>query len=163
MNENTQNSAEAGDGHQSSVVGFFIGLFLHALDTKRRLTIPLEWRQQVGTPDGLFIIPVHERCLYVMPAREMVRRLSLKRGGSIADAVATEADRVIGSRSEFLSWDSQGRIRIRDELLEHAELADQVALIGAIDRFEIWNPKVWEKHRSANAPELADSAIRMGL
>lgn len=163
MSDNIQNSGEITPALITTMVGIFIGFYSHSLDSKRRLTIPLEWRQQVGVPEGLFIIPLHEKCLYVLPAREVVRRLSAKRGRSIADFEGAEADRVIGSSSELISWDSQGRIRIRDELLAHADLADQVALVGAIERFELWNPKAWDKHRAASGAEVADSAGRSGL
>lgn len=146
------------------VVGVFIGYYLHMLDAKRRLTIPLGWRLQVGAPESLFVTPIHERCLYVMPARELTRRLTRKSGGhSVVDSVLSMADRDLGSRSELLGWDSQGRIRIRDELLEYAQLADQVALVGAFERFEIWNPKTWEKFRTANDRDAADSAQQLGF
>lgn len=163
MAENIHNSSETNPVQLTTLVGIFIGSYLHSLDSKRRLTIPLEWRQQVGDPQALFVIPLHEKCLYVLPAREVVRRLNLKRGHSITDFEAAEADRVTGSSSELISWDSQGRIRIRDELLAHADLTEQVALIGAIERFELWNPKVWDKHRAAASAEVADSAGRSGL
>jgi MraZ protein len=154
-----------GGGLESSttVVGVFVGFFLHSLDTKRRLTIPLGWRRQVGVPESLFVAPIHDKCLYVLTAREMVKRFGKSAGHSFADPEAASADRELAAQSELLEWDSQGRIRIRDELLEHAQLTDQVALVGAFERFEIWNPKTWEKYRAAMSRELADTARRLGF
>ena len=40
-----------------------------------------------------------------------------------------------------MSWDAQGRIRIKDKLLEFAELRDQVVLAGALDKFQLWSPE----------------------
>jgi MraZ protein len=163
MSDNADNGGKSEDSVRTPVVGVFIGLFLHAMDAKRRLTIPLEWRQQVGAPESLFIAPIHEKCLYVLPGGELRRRLAKSAGHSLADVEASESDRDLGSQSELLSWDSQGRIRIRDDLLEYAELADQVALVGAFERFEIWNPKTWEKYRTARERDAGDVARRLGL
>ncbi len=40
--------------------------------------------------------------------------------------------------------DAQGRILIPARLKDAAELEGQVLLVGAIDKVEIWNPKLFE-------------------
>lgn len=162
MANEINNLEEAVAGPEPDRVGVFIGLFKHALDAKKRITIPLEWRRQVGSLETLFVVPIHSQCLYVLPAHEMVRRLGRHRGHSLADFDASASDRDLGYRSELLGWDGQGRIRIRDDLLAHAQLDDQVMLVGAFERFELWNPKVWEK-RVAEAIDPDEAARRMGL
>jgi len=144
-------------------VGLFIGVFNHALDSKKRLTIPLEWRGQVGEPESLFVAPIHGQCLYALAAREMIRRLNVNRGHSVTDPDLAAADRILGSQAELIAWDSQGRIRLRDDLLTHAQLADQVVLVGAFDRIELWNPRAWEKHRASEEGEPGDAARRLGF
>ena len=124
-----------------SGLGMFVGEFRHSLDPKRRLTIPSVWRSQVGTPRSLYVLPDFEhKCLNVFPAGEMIHRLARVRERAMADGKVRQFARVLGEASELLSWDSQGRIRIKDRLLEFAGLVDRVALIGALDRFELWNP-----------------------
>ena len=121
--------------------GVFVNHYTHSLDPKKRLTIPSGWRAQVGDPKSLYVLPdIHQKCLCVVPAGEMGRRLEKMRRQSIADDRARQFARVLGSKSDLVSWDSQGRIRIKDELLEFAELTDRVVLVGAIDMFELWNP-----------------------
>lgn len=67
--------------------GGFASNFLHSLDPKKRLTIPAVWREQVGEPKSLYVLPglSDETCLYVYPAREMARRLEKFRKISITD------------------------------------------------------------------------------
>lgn len=127
--------------------GGFASNFLHSLDPKKRLTIPAVWREQVGEPKSLYVLPglSDETCLYVYPAREMARRLEKFRKISITDKKARTFARVLGSNSDLIAWDSQGRIRVRDELLEHAGIKTHVKLIGAWDRFELWSPEEWQK------------------
>jgi len=41
--------------------------------------------------------------------------------------------------------DSQGRFVISKRLLEHAEIKEEVILIGAGDHFEVWKPQKWNE------------------
>ena len=136
---------------EQSVLGMagFLGSFVHALDGKKRLTIPSEWRALTGAPPQLVVLPSvsdndSERCLWVYPARVWNLRLAPLRQVSSADDVR-RAMRVLASRSEILTWDAAGRLRIRDELLKHAGLTGQVMLVGAFERFELWEPEQWKQ------------------
>ena len=124
-----------------SGLGMFVGDFVHALDPKKRLTIPSVWRSQVGSPRTLYVLPdFHHKCLNVYPAGEMVRKLESLRQYPMGDRTAREFSRVLGSASELVAWDTQGRIRINDKLLTFAGLTDKVIMIGALDRIELWSP-----------------------
>jgi MraZ protein len=152
-----------GDGG-AQVPGVFVGNYHHCLDPKKRLTIPSEWRDYVGTPTSLYVLPgVEHKYLVVFPAREMVQRLQRIRNLSIADARARQFARILGSQSQLAPWDSQGRIRIKDELLEFAQLKDHVALVGAIEGFELWNPELWKTVGSVSHGGLADVAKYVGF
>lgn len=122
-------------------VAMFVGEFTHALDPKRRITIPAVWRAQVGTPKSLYVLPdFHARCLNVFPAGEMARKLDRIRRHSLADRKAMQFASILGSASDLVPWDTQGRIRIKDKLLAFAGLRDQVVMIGALDKFQLWSP-----------------------
>ena len=144
--------------------GVFVNQYTHSLDPKKRLTIPSGWRAQVGDPKSLYVLPdVHHQCLCVFPAGEMVRRLSKMRHHSIADGRARQFARVLGSKSDLVSWDSQGRIRVKDELLGFAGLSDRVVLVGAIDRFELWSPERFEELGGMDQGSLEEAAKYVGF
>jgi MraZ protein len=145
--------------------GIFVGKFEHSLDPKKRLTIPAEWREYAGIPTSLYVLPSLEnaRCLSVYPAREMVQRLQRIRSLSIADTQARQFARVLGSQSQLAPWDSAGRIRIKDDLLEYAQLGEQVILVGAIERFELWNPELWKQTGGASVADLGEAARNIGF
>ena len=129
-----------------SVRGFFTGEYVHSLDPKRRLTIPSEWREMVGEPRQFYVLPgVESRCLSLYRVPDFMRKLNRLRQHSIADPQARQMARILGSRSAFLHWDSAGRIRIKDDLLEYAGLEHKVVLLGALDRIELWNPENWDE------------------
>ena len=147
----------------------FLGNFVHALDGKKRLTIPAEWRELTGTPAQLVVLPSvtesdSDRCLWVYPLREWNRRLEKLRAVSSADENIRRALRVLASRSEMLTWDGVGRLRVRDELLNHAGLTSQVMLVGAFERFELWEPELWKQQvGSVDSTSLKKAVQFVGL
>jgi len=144
--------------------GVFVSKFTHSLDPKKRLTIPSEWRAQVGATNGLYVLPdVHQTCLCVFPAVEMTRRLEKIRHHSIADRKARHFARVLASQSDLVFWDSQGRIRIKDELLGFAGLVDQVILMGAFDSFELWSPNYLREAGGMEQGNLREAAQYVGF
>ena len=143
----------------------FVGSYQHTLDGKKRLTIPADWREMVGVPRRLFILPgINVKCLCVYPARDMAPRLETLRKVSIVDEKAKQFARTLAVRADLSSWDVQGRIRIKDELLEYASVEKQVVLVGAFSSFEIWNPDEWNKNSgSMDDSGLTEAARYAGL
>lgn len=145
--------------------GVFVNTYVHYLDEKRRLTIPAVWRELVGVPRRLFVLQgVTDPCLCVYPARELIRRMERLRNLSIADEQGRQFARTLASRAELVSWDSQGRIRIKDELLEYAGLVDEVVMAGTFDGFELWSPARWkEKTGSLDIARISEAARYVGF
>lgn len=154
-----QDTARGMDGEVTGLDGF-VGGYTHNLDAKRRLTIPADWREMVGVPRRLYILPgINVQCLCVYPARDMAPRLENLRKVSIADEAATQFARTLAFRSDLVTWDSQGRIRIKDELLDYAQLESQVVLVGRFNVFELWSPEEWnEKFGLMDQSSLAEAA-----
>jgi MraZ protein len=146
--------------------GVFVDNYEHALDAKRRLTVPSAWRDAVGGANQLIVLPgIGTRCLYVYTAQELGRRLQKLKELSVADQQAQHLIRQIASRAESVSWDSQGRIRIKDELLTHAGIERDVTLSGAFDRFELWEPEEFKRmQKDGDDPsKLAEAARYVGF
>lgn len=118
----------------------FVGSFHHALDPKRRLIIPSCWRSIAGDPPRLYAFPHPDRaCLYLYTAAEMNRRLLRLRAESATDATAEQAIRSMTASADSLQVDVQGRVRIKDELLAHAQVKSKVVLVGTLTRIEVWS------------------------
>lgn len=129
------------------VSGVLVGRCDHALDPKKRLTIPSEWRAVMGNPEYVYVMPDRkEPCLNLIPRAEMEARLEKLREKALFDPALNRALQTIGANSEQLVLDVQGRIRICDKLLQFANLKTTVAMVGAVRMVKLWNP-------SALAPE----------
>jgi MraZ protein len=147
------------------LAGLFVSQYRHTLDPKRRITIPASWREVIGQPPQVFVLPsVTDPCVVVYPARMMADRIERIRRLSMADDKARRFLRTMASRSELLSWDVQGRIRVKDELLAHARIADEVMLVSHFDGFELWNPRLWEAAaRKVTAQDLRKGSEQIGF
>ena len=144
--------------------GAFVGQYTHALDPKRRLTIPSEWRDLLKDANRLYVLPdVHERCLRVVPANELMHRIRKMRNHPISDRQARQFARALGSRSGFVTWDAQGRIRVKDELLESVGIGAQAVLVGTFDSFELWSPDNLTSAEGMDDRTLNEAAQHVGF
>lgn len=124
-----------------STSGVLTGRYEHALDPKKRFTIPSEWRATMGNPDYVYVMPdPSEKCLNLIPKAEMESRLEKLREKALFDPSLNQAYQTIGANSEQLALDSQGRIRVSDKFLRFANLTTSVALVGAVRMIKLWDP-----------------------
>lgn len=122
----------------------FLGSYLHSLDGKGRVSLPAPFRHGSDS-DGFVMIQVHADALSLYPdeswsgveerLREMVKRRPDARHFLLdltANAQATVPDK-------------QGRILIPDRLRTGPGLEDEVLIVGALDKIEIWDPETFEQ------------------
>ena len=121
--------------------GVLVGRFDHALDPKKRLTIPSGWRLVMGNPEYVYAMPdMKERCVNLLPKAEMDVMLARLRERALFDPALARVQQIIGANSELLLLDVQGRIRISDKLLQFANLTTTVAMVGSVRMIKLWAP-----------------------
>jgi MraZ protein len=139
--------------------GFLLGRYDHALDPKKRFTIPAGWRQILGDPQYVFVMPDNaKQCLNIIPQEEMEARLAKLREKALFDPALNQVLQTIGSNSEMPPVDGQGRIRISDRLLQFANLTTTVAMLGAVRMIKLWDPAAL-----APADKVDQAALRDAL
>ena len=129
----------------------FLGEYQHTIDTKGRLAIPARFRGRLE--NGAVLVRGIEPCLYVYTvatweskARELdSRNLEPKQRRMIER-------RFFGTAFEC-ELDGQGRIVVPARFRTYAGLAGDTTVLGARDRFEIWNSTQWEAYQDAIAGE----------
>ena len=136
-----QSVAEAAAGGSNALMGEF----RHALDPKKRITIPREWRKAMGDPDFVYVMRDRNgKCLDLLPKAEMETLLAKLRRKALFDPALTKAAMLIGANSEQLMLDVQGRIRISDKLLQSADLTTTVVMAGSVRMAKLWAPDAYE-------------------
>ena len=137
----------------------FVGRYDHALDPKKRFTIPREWRAMMGDPEFVYVMPdPAEKCVDIIPAIEMESRMQKLRERALFDPALNQVLQTIGSASEMPALDVQGRIRISDKLLQFANLTTTVAMLGAVRMIKLWDPSAL-----APADKVDQAALRDAL
>ena len=120
-------------------VNGLVDTFCHALDPKKRLTIPSEWRDALGNPTYVYVMPsANEECLELIPVELMERTLQQYQSADIFDDEADADAQAIAQFAQMLKVDAAGRIRIGDNLLAHAGIAGGVTMIGGIRKAKLW-------------------------
>ncbi len=129
----------AGNNAQKRPIGGLVDTFRHTLDPKKRLTIPSEWRDALGNPTYVYIMPSPtEDCLELIPVELMERTLARYQDADLFDDDADADAQAIAAHSQMLKVDAQGRIRIGDELLSHAGIMAGVTMIGGMRKAKLW-------------------------
>jgi MraZ protein len=138
----------------------FAGEFRHALDAKKRITIPSRWR---GGGSEFFIQPHHEHpCLLAMPPADFqeVRERAI---ASLPPAKQADFLRKFAARSLNCTVDKQGRLVLSDDQCRVAGLKGEVVLVGLVGRFEVWNPEAWAAYSQQRDTDYKEVASAVGL
>jgi MraZ protein len=120
----------------------FSGEYEHTVDDKGRLIIPAKFRAELA--EDLFVTRGLDGCLFVFPPNAW-RVLSEKVANlPLSEAGARLFSRMIYSGTEC-KLDKQGRILLPPPLREHANIENEVVIIGVNSRLEIWSTKRWQE------------------
>ena len=132
--------------------------FAHAFDPKGRITVPSEWRQPMFET-SLFVLPSKARCVRVYPASWLGRLQE-----TVSQLKSADPQRIgvenLATTAQSTTFDTQGRIMVKEKLREGAGLKKEAVLVGRLDHFQIWDKAVWAKQETATMTvEEALSAI----
>ncbi len=166
------------------------------LDEKRRIQVPTKWRKigevpnivkkggqlvAEGTKEGvvqmemvLTLIRASKEvspCITAIPLSVFERYTQKIDALDLLDPVAEKLRRFIGTRSEQVTMDTQGRITIPSWMLERVgieaksgsgTISNKIVLVGEVDRFSIWSKEAYDADEITNEQQdLADLAGRI--
>jgi len=150
-----QNGAKWGDFHAMQL---FLGEYLHSVDSKGRLAIPARFRAKIER--GAALTRGVDTCLYVYPMETWEQKAR-----ELEAAIPDPRQRRLVERRFFglafeCELDAQGRIVVPAKFRQYAGLNGEATIIGARDRFEVWNPETWEGYlRATQEEDLSELAL----
>lgn len=134
----------------------FLGTSDHNLDSKGRVILPTDFREQLG--DSFYITMGFNRCAQVMSVeefdrlREQIRQLPADKALSLQYLLISPA--------KLVTPNSQGRIIIPQKLREDAGLSGEVTVVGMDSRVEIWDKATFdafmEQQKQASVKEALE-------
>lgn len=142
----------------------FIGEYIHALDPKKRLSIPSKLRKEMGK--RAILTRGLDNCLFLFPASEWSHLASKLNTLPMGQHDTRAFARLMLSGAVEVSMDQLGRILIPDYLYSYAQLNKNTVITGVFNRLEIWNEQHWVEYRNdieKNTDGIAEKLGQLGV
>lgn len=144
-------------------MALFVGKHLNKIDKKGRVSVPKPFRTSFENQsfNGIYAYPSFKFPAIAACGEDFMTLLS--------DSLSAETDffsddqddlaAVILENASQISFDSEGRVNIPQELLDHANITDEALFVGRGREFFIWQPDAYATH-AKGAFERAKTAGR---
>ena len=132
-------------------MALFVGRHINRIDKKGRVSVPRPFRaalQAVGS-QILYLYPLFKASAAEACDQAFMSRLS----ASLDDLDMFSDDQddlaaIILESAHALNFDTEGRIQLPAEIIEHTSISIEVLFVGRGARFQIWSPRIYESNRS---------------
>lgn len=124
----------------------FSGSYEHTIDTKGRLSIPSRFREtliQKYDSKSITLI-IQGECLLAYPQAVWEGLIKQSQSLNPFDPQVLNFQRSFFAMAHELEVDGQGRVLVPPALRSQAGLNKEVVIIGATNKFEIWDKGRWE-------------------
>lgn len=137
----------------------FTGEYFHSFDSKGRVIIPAKYREELG--ESFYIGKGLDKCLYIYPISTWEEFIGKLKNLSTFNREERFFLRQFISGFSECNYDKQGRILVPPNLREFSNLVDEVAILGVIDKIEIWNRQSWESYSNSEEFDFDSIAEKM--
>lgn len=137
----------------------FIGEYKYSIDEKKRLAIPIKFRQLLGKK--AVVTRGLDKCLFLYPTKEWGSLAKKIAQLPLAQADARSFSRLMLGGAIEASIDRLGRILVPDYLRTYAGLKKKIIFIGLYNRVEIWDEEESQKSRKKTDMAAGDIAERL--
>lgn len=141
----------------------FKGTFNLSMDNKGRIIIPAKLRKQIFITDFYLLPSFNDKCLILFPEDSFRDFENMLRNKIESEEDRKYAVRYIYSSGQMLQSDSQGRVNLADKLLGKAGIRNEVLLVGALDKMEIWDPETFSTYMESDLPQKKHIFSSIGL
>ena len=137
----------------------FIGEYTYSIDEKKRLAVPLKFRELLGKE--AVITRGLDQCLFLYPMKEFEAMAEKISKLPFAKADARSFGRLMFTGAMEVTFDNLGRILVPDFLKTYASLGKKVVVAGLYNRVEVWDEKKWNDYKQKAETEAGDIAERL--
>lgn len=132
------------------------GTYYPSIDQKGRMSFPTKLREVLGA-EFYLCAGVDDSYIAVYSLKEFeVFRSKLS---SLPGKIGSDIKRKILASADKQAPDKQGRIFITQKLRDHAGITDEIVVIGAENRAEIWDKAKWEEFNDNLSQEDINAAL----
>ena len=138
------------------MAGLLCGTYYPSIDQKGRMSFPTKLREILGAE--FFLCQGHDDAYIAVYSPDAFQEYCDKLY-SIAGKQGADIRRKLLAGADKQTPDKQGRIFITQQLRDHAGITDEVVVIGANNRAEIWNKSKWEEFNSTISQEEINNVL----
>jgi len=139
----------------------FLGRYEHTIDEKGRITIPSDYREELG--DAVYVTQGFDGNLQAFSTATFETMAERVRTISLLDSSSRILRRLIFSNAKLIKFDNAGRVLLPHFLREAANLEDSAFVVGMGEYFEFWSPGKWQNQQASlndsDANEIRFSAL----
>lgn len=118
------------------------GKEIRKFDQVNRMAIPPSFRKELG--ETIIVMKsIHKEPCLILFSEEEWANFSYGVISAFSGEKQAAAQRRLADRVEKVTVDKSGRISIKDDYKEYANLTDEVLAVGAMNRVELWTPENW--------------------
>lgn len=137
-----------------------IGQYEHTIDNKKRLSLPVKFRGELG--EKIIVTRGIENCLVVYTQKEWQIVAEKLSNLPISQVEARSFSRIILAGAMEVSLDKLGRILIPEYLKEYAGFKKNVVICGLSNRLEVWDQEKWETYKKKAEKGLEETVSKLG-
>ncbi|MFA6430050.1 MAG: division/cell wall cluster transcriptional repressor MraZ [Candidatus Paceibacterota bacterium] len=137
-----------------------IGEYIHTLDEKKRVSLPVKFRKEMGKK--IIITAGLDNCLWLFTIAQWKKISEKLSEFSMLQADNRSFNRYMFGSATEVEVDTIGRILLPEFLVSRAGLKNKVALVGVQDRAEIWNEEKWKEYKNVVEKEADQLAEKLG-
>ncbi len=126
----------------------FYGEFDYKVDEKGRVPIPPKFRGILK--DGVVLTSGAENCITVYTKKDKKKLASTLTNSPLSRSKMRKLSRALFATAFSTRIDPQGRIAVPAPLREHAQITDDVIVVGVNTYLEIWNKALWEEEKAVS-------------
>lgn len=143
----------------------FLSTTTNRVDRKGRVSVPAAFRSSLPASGYQGIVAYasfKHACLHGADLGFMEELSNSIHGdfGLFSDENEALANAILASARQ-LSFDSEGRITLAKDLMDHAGIKDEVTFVGLGKTFQIWEPAAYEIHRAAQRALAIEKASEL--
>jgi MraZ protein len=145
----------------------FRGRFVHTIDSKGRMSIPLGFRTELQRrSERPPILTNLKDCLALYPYEDWLEIEKRLCSASPMQLEVQALQRFMVSGASDCPIDAQGRILVPPHLREHARLERDVTIAGVGPRIELWDKASFDlelQRTQAQFAQIANTAVERGV
>ncbi len=136
----------------------FIGKFYHSLEQQGRLSLPKAFRSQAK---DWVITRGLDGCLFLFKQAQFEQEVEKIANSSLTKKHNRDLTRLMTNEAAQISVDKNGRVNLPNYLIEFANLAKDVVIVGSFSRIEIWDQTAYHHYvdnLEKQAEEIAEQS-----